>query len=119
MVLDGRNKYTLLKEASQVLDRYEMKLTFNEEGVSDPNGNCVVPKISAKFLKAEAFRCYLSQKKLHGVFFKQRDGIQNSPIPGCQMVETEGLVVAAKDSLGPIRSQFSSNGTRALPCVQS
>ena len=112
MALDGRNKYTLLKEASQVLDRYEMKLTFDEEGVSDPNGNCVVPKISAKFLKAaqkEAFRCYLSQKKLHGVFFKQRDGIQNSPIPGCQMVETGGLVVAAKDSLGPIRSEFSSN----------
>ena len=96
-----------------------MKLTFDEEGVSDSNGNCVVPKISAKFLKAaqkEAFRCYLSQKKLHGVFSKQRDGIQNSPIPGCQMVETEGLVVTAKDSLGPIRYEFSSNGTRALPC---
>ena len=93
MVLDERNKYTLLKKASQVLDRHEMKFSFNEEGVSDPNGNCVVPKISVKFLNAaqkEAFRCCLSEKKLHGVYFKQcqAEGWDtNIPIPGCQMVD--------------------------------
>ena len=35
MVLDGRNKYTLLKEASQVLDRYEVKFTIDEEGAKN------------------------------------------------------------------------------------
>ena len=87
-----------------------MKLTFDEEGVSDPNGNCAVPKISAKFLKIAQRRCSgatcrkRNSMECFSSSARQRDGIQNSPIPGCQMVETEGLVGAAKDSLGPIRS---------------
>ena len=91
MVLDGRNKYTLLKEASQVLDRYEMKFTFNEEGVSDPNGNCVVPKISAKFLKAACTKggVQVLLIRTRSVSARQRDGTPNSPIPSCQMVDRQ------------------------------
>ena len=107
-----------------------MKFTFDEEGVSDPNSNyCVMPKILAKFLKAaqkEAFRCCLSQKKLHGVFLKQCQAEgwdtkqSHSWLSDSRLqAQTEGPVVAAKDSLKPIRSKFSRNGTRPLPCVQS
>ena len=122
VLLDGRNKYTLLKEASQVLDRYEMKFTFDEEGVSDPNSN--TPKISAKFLKVaqKVFRCRLSEKKLHEVFLKQCqaegwDTKQSHSWLSDGRLQAQ-TVVAAKDSLESIRSEFSRNGTRPLPCVQ-
>ena len=60
--------------------------------------------------KRNSMECFSSSAR-------QRDGTPNSPIPGCQMVDCKRRLVAAKDSLGPIRSEFSSNSTRALPCV--
>ena len=74
MLPDGRNKYTLLKEASQVLDRYEMKFTFDEEGVSDLNGNCAAPftrayqvRILKKWYQSSAVCTVLGQR--HWVTF--------------------------------------------------